>query len=328
MIKSGAAQFHMQQSEETRSQVLKSLAKSQGFSFCGIARAEALTGEARLLEQWLHAGKHGTMQYMENHFDKRIDPRKLVPGAKSVISLMYNYHTKTSLTDETHKISQYAFGEDYHHVLKDKMRALMDALQKTFGDFHARIFTDSAPVLEKAWARRSGIGWQGKNTNIIHPKAGSYFFLAEIICDLALRPDAPLKDYCGSCTACTDACPTGALDTPYVLDASKCISYLTIELNAQTPIPENFRDKMEGWIFGCDICQQVCPWNRFSTEHAEPRFTANSDLRAMQEKDWVEITEEVFNTLFEKSAVQRTGYAGLRRNIRFLVKMKNHRNRS
>jgi len=295
---------------------VKTSAADAGFSFCGIAKAEKLENEARLLETWLQQNRHGNMQYMENYFDKRIDPTLLVPGAKSVISLMYNYYT-TANQQSDYKLASYAFGEDYHHVVKAKLSSLIDTLQATIGQFEARIFVDSAPVLEKAWAKRSGVGWQGKNTNIINPKSGSFFFLAEIICDVEFDYDGPIKDYCGTCTACVDACPTEALNTPYQIDASKCISYLTIELK-DALIPETFAGKMDNWIFGCDICQTVCPWNRFSKQHEEQRFNPKQALLGMTNNDWREITEDVFKELFGKSAVKRTKYLGLERNIKFV----------
>lgn len=291
-----------------------------GFSFCGISKAGELTNEAKQLEQWLQQGKHGKMQYMENYFDKRINPCKLMPGAKSVISLMYNYFTPQKQDDVcAPKISKYAFGEDYHDVIKMKLRQTLSELQQEAGDFQARVFVDSAPVLEKAWAKRSGLGWQGKNTNLIHPKAGSFFFLAEIICDLELEYDGPIKDYCGTCTACIDACPTDALHTAYSLDATKCISYLTIELRDEI-LPGEFKNKMDNWMFGCDVCQDVCPWNRFSKQHSEPKFSAASELLEMKQEEWLEITKEVFNQMFKHSAVKRAKFAVLQRNISFLHK--------
>jgi epoxyqueuosine reductase len=297
---------------------IKQLAAAHGFAFCGISTAQKLEKEAAELEQWLRQGHHGKMQYMENHFDKRVDPSLLVPGARSVISLMYNYHNK-QLPDDPHapKMAQYAYGEDYHFVIKEKLRLLVTDMENLIGRFSARIFVDSAPVLEKAWAKHSGLGWQGKNTNLIHPKAGSYFFLAEIISDLVLAPDGPIKDYCGTCTACIDVCPTDALYEPYKLDASRCISYLTIELR-DTELPEEFRGKMDNWMFGCDICQQVCPWNRFAQPHREPRFDARTELMQMSGNDWMELTEEVFQHLFKDSAVSRTKWQGLQRNIQFI----------
>ena len=292
---------------------IKQLAAAEGFSFCGISKAEKLEPEARHLEEWLNAHQHGSMYYMENHFDMRIDPRVLLPGAKTVITLMYNYYPHSTLQDNTYKISKYAYGEDYHRVIKDKLYALLSAMTTTFGQISARVFVDSAPVMEKAWAKRSGLGWQGKNTNIIHPKAGSFYFLAVLICDLEAEADGPIKDYCGTCTACIDACPTDAL-TPYHLDATRCISYLTIELR-DAMIPTAFSGKMDNWIFGCDVCQDVCPWNRFSKPHNEPRFLPTTQFEKMSDRDWEELTEEVFKEVARHSAMKRTRFAGLKRNV-------------
>jgi epoxyqueuosine reductase len=373
--------------------LVKESALRHGFMGAGIARAEHMDEEARRLEEWLKMDYHGEMAYMTNHFDMRVDPTKLVPGAKSVISLLYNYfpslppkgtsdevdnfspfqgvrgsmeempdarladarreermpdarladarriaqHDDQLLTthysllteanasseaakppeEESFKISRYAFGEDYHKVVRRKLKALVNDLKKEIGDFNARVFVDSAPVLERDWAKRSGQGWIGKNTLLINPKKGSYFFLAEIILDVELEYDHPMRDHCGTCTKCIDACPTEAISpNGYVMDGSKCISYLTIELKSQ--IPDSFKGKMENWIYGCDICQEVCPWNRFSTPHSEPAFEMSDQLREMKKEDWQEITEEVFGGLFSKSAVKRAGYNGLTRNIRFL----------
>lgn len=289
-----------------------------GFTYMGVAKAEQMDEEARRLEAWLNQGHHGKMSYMANHFDKRIDPRKLVEGAKSVISLTYNYHNDAQQTDpEAPKISQYAYGKDYHFVVKSKLKSLLAYIREEIGEVNGRCFVDSAPVLERDWAKRSGVGWVGKHTLLIHPKAGSYFFLAELIIDLDLTTDDPMRDHCGTCTRCIDACPTEAISPEgYVMDGSKCISYLTIEL--KDAIPTEFEDKMEGWIFGCDICQQVCPWNRFAQPHDEPEFEPHSNLLDMTKQDWVEITEEVFRKVFKKSAVKRTKYSGLKRNIDFL----------
>lgn len=277
--------------------------------------------EERRLEQWLNQGRHGTMHWMENHFDKRVDPTKLVPGAKSVISLLYNYFpADDSPSTEAPKISRYAYGEDYHKVIRGKLRHLVEELEeKLVRPIEGRVFVDSAPVLERDWAKRAGVGWTGKNTLLINPKAGSYFFLAEIISDLELEPDRAIKDYCGTCTACIDACPTDAISpSGYLLDASKCISYLTIEL--REAIPNEFAGQMEGWAFGCDICQEVCPWNRFSTPHSEPAFRPHPDLPALSAREKTEMTDEVFRRVFRKSAVKRTKFVGLRRNIDFLAK--------
>ena len=289
-----------------------------GFSFAGIARAEQMDEEARRLESWLNAGMHGQMGYMANHFDKRIDPRKLVEGAKSVISLLYNYYPEQRQSDPAApKISRYAYGEDYHFVLKRKLKDLLRFIGEEIGEVSGRCFVDSAPVLERDWARRSGVGWMGRNTMLINPKAGSYYFLAELILDLELVYDHPIRDYCGTCTRCIEACPTDAISPGgYVVDGSKCISYFTIEL--REAIPEEYRGQFDNWMFGCDICQEVCPWNRFSTPHSEPAFEPHPQLLEMTKGDWEELTEEVFRELFRRSAVKRTGFEGLRRNLGFL----------
>jgi epoxyqueuosine reductase len=302
----------------TQKRLIQQEAYRLGFSFVGVAKAVFLEEEAFRLEQWLEKGMNGKMTYMANHFDKRVDPRKLVPGAKSVISLLYNYHNPTPQADEkAPKISQYAYGKDYHFVVKDKLKSLFRFIQENIGDIDGRVFVDSAPVMERDWARRAGNGWMGKHTLLIHPKAGSYFFLAELISDLDLEADAPMKDYCGSCRRCIDACPTDAIHPDgYSLNASQCISYLTIEL--KEAIPPSFAEKMENWMFGCDICQQVCPWNRFAEPHDEAAFEPHPDLLNMKRKDWEEITEDTFREVFRKSAVKRTKYAGLKRNIAFL----------
>lgn len=291
-----------------------------GFSYVGVAKAGLMEPEAKRLEAWLNQGHHGQMGYMANHFEKRVDPTKLVPGAKSVISLLYNYHNPERQKDPTApKISQYAYGEDYHFVIKRKLKDLFAFIQDEIGEIDGRVFVDSAPVMERDWARRAGNGWMGKHTLLIHPKAGSYFFLAELISDLELEPDGPMKDYCGTCTRCIDACPTEAIAPEgYWVDGSKCISYLTIEL--KEAIPTSFKDQMEGWVFGCDICQEVCPWNRFAQPHEEPAFEPHPDLLDMDRSDWLELTEETFRTVFRKSAVKRTKYKGLKRNIDFLKK--------
>lgn len=290
-----------------------------GFEFVGIARAERMDEEARRLETWLNGNLHGKMAYMANHFDKRIDPRQLVDGAKSVVSLTYNYFTDQEQTDlDAPKISKYAYGADYHIVVKDKLRQLLNFISDTIGEVNGRAFVDSAPVLERDWARRSGTGWVGKNTLLINPKRGSYFFLAELILDLELTSDTPMKDYCGTCRRCIDACPTEAISPEgYFMDGSKCISYLTIELRDEK-LPPQYKDLMEGWMFGCDICQQVCPWNRFSTPHNEPAFEPHPDLLTMTRAEWLDITADVFKEVFKKSAVKRTKYEGLKRNIDFL----------
>ena len=300
--------------------LVKTEAYRLGFSFAGVARARPLDEEARRLEEWLNRGYHGKMSYLENHFDKRIDPTRLVPGAKSVLSLMYNYFPEDDTpSTEVPKISRYAYGEDYHFVLKRKLKELLHFLRDEVGAVDGRVFVDSAPVLERDWAKHAGTGWVGKNTLLINPKAGSYFFLCELISDLELEPDGPMRDYCGSCTRCIEACPTGAISPGgYLVDGSKCISYLTIEL--REAIPEAFQEQMEGWMFGCDICQEVCPWNRFSQPHREPAFAPHPDLPKMGQADWEELTEETFRAVFKSSAVKRTKYGGLQRNIRFLKK--------
>ena len=285
--------------------------------FCGVSRAEFLEEEAPRLEQWLEANMHGNMRYMENHFDKRLDPRLLVDGAKSVVSLALNYFPKETQTPDSYKLSKYAYGEDYHFVIKWKLKELMKFIQAEIGEVDGRVFVDSAPVLDRAWAKKSGLGWIGKNGNLINKQAGSFFFLAELIIDLELEPDGPVKDFCGTCTACIDECPTDAIPQPYVVDGSKCISYLTIELKDEI-IPKEFRGKMEDWMFGCDICQDVCPWNRFSTTHNEPLLSPKPNLLGLNKQDWEDLTEEVFRDLFKNSAVKRTKFDGLKRNIEFL----------
>ena len=297
--------------------LIKKEAKALGFLSCGIAKAGFLEEEAPKLEKWLHEGRQGHMQYMENQFDKRLDPTLLVSGAKSVVSLLFNYHTEVKQKDSSApKIASYALGEDYHFVIKDKLKTLLGRLRQQIGDIDGRAFVDSAPVMDKAWAARTGLGWVGKNTNLISKQVGSFFFIAELIIDLELAYDLPVADHCGSCTACIDACPTEALTAPYQIDGSKCISYATIEL--KEAIPNHFKDKMEGWMFGCDICQNVCPWNRFSTPHSEPRFTPKKELLELTQSDWQELTEETFQKVFKKSAVKRTKYQGITRNIKFL----------
>ncbi len=302
---------------EARAAIVKQIAQRLGFMACGISKATFLEEEAPRLEKWLMQNHHGEMGYMARNFDKRLDPRKLVPGAKSVVSLLYNYYPNASQTDkDAPKLARYAYGKDYHHVIKDKLFEFMHDIQTEIGAVEGRVFVDSAPVLEKAWAAKSGLGWVGKNTNLIRKHNGSYFFIAELIIDLELAADGAVTDHCGSCTACLDACPTNAFVAPYKLDASKCISYYTIEL--KDAIPNEVKGQFDDWAFGCDICQEVCPWNRFSTPHNEPQFEPNPALMQLSKKDWHEITEEVFNRLFEASAVQRTGFNGLKRNLEFL----------
>ena len=303
----------------SHSQFIKSIASQLGFSFCGIAKAEFLKEEAPRLEEWLKRGYQGSMSYLENHFDKRLDPTLLVPGSKSVISLVYNYYPEKDLAQKNTgdlKIAKYAYGEDYHFVIKDKLKTFLNKIREEIGEVNGRAFVDSAPVHERAWAKKSGLGWIGKNSLLLNRSMGSFFFLAELIVDLELEYDGPIKDYCGTCTACMDACPTDAIPQPYVVDGSKCISYFTIELKEE--IPAEVKGKFENWIFGCDICQDVCPWNRFSRPHQEARFQPHSDLEKMKPQDWKEITNDVFNELFKKSAVKRTKLEGLKRNISFV----------
>ncbi|MBC9811309.1 tRNA epoxyqueuosine(34) reductase QueG [Crocinitomicaceae bacterium CZZ-1] len=300
---------------ERYSQLIKSKAYDLGFMYCGISKAGFLEEEAPRLEQWLKDNRNGKMGYMENHFDKRLNPTLLVDDAKSVVSLLLNYFPEEQQSDDSFKVSKYAYGADYHNVIKDKLKELYQFIQTEIGEVGGRMFVDSAPVMDKAWAKKSGLGWIGKNSNLIHPKEGSFFFIAELILDLELQEDGPIKDYCGRCTRCIDACPTEAIVEPYVVDGSKCISYLTIELK-DALIPGAFHDKMDNWIFGCDVCQDVCPWNRFAKAHQEPAFMPNGQLLGMRKTDWKELTEEVFRELFRNSAVKRTKYSGLIRNIR------------
>jgi epoxyqueuosine reductase len=300
-----------------RTNFIKATAQKLGFSFCGISRAEFLNEEAPRLEEWLRRGYQGKMSYLENYFDKRLDPTLLVPGAKSVVSLMYNYYPKEELPENSgYKVARYAYGEDYHFVIREKLRSLMEEIRDTIGHVEGRAFVDSAPVMERAWAKKSGLGWIGKNSLLLNRESGSFFFLAEIIIDLELDYDGPVKDYCGTCTACMDACPTEAIAEPYVVDGSKCISYFTIELKEE--IPQDVKGKFGNWIFGCDICQEVCPWNRFSRPHGESRFDPPEELKSFTSNDWKELTEEVFSRVFKKSPLKRTKYEGLKRNIRFL----------
>jgi epoxyqueuosine reductase len=308
----------MQLKKQAYSDMIKTEAKNLGFMFCGIAKAEFLEQEAPRLEDWLKKGMHGEMQYMENHFDKRLDPRLLVDGAKSVISLGLNYYTDNDQQDLlAPKISRYAYGADYHHVIKDKLKQLLNIINEKIGEVGGRAFVDSAPVLDRAWAKKAGMGWIGKNGNLINKKAGSFFFLAELIIDLELEYDIePTANHCGSCTRCVDACPTDAIVGPYIVDGSRCISYLTIELKNE--IPAEFKGKMDNWMFGCDICQDVCPWNKFSVLHNEPSFTPHAELLGMKQTDWEDITHETFQKVFKNSAVKRTKFDGLKRNIEFL----------
>jgi epoxyqueuosine reductase len=296
---------------------IKQKASELGFFYCGFSQAGFLAEEAPKLERWLSEGRHGKMTYMEHHFDKRLDPTRLVEGSNSVISLLLNYFPSESQTEGAPKISKYAYGEDYHKVIKDKLKLLVETLKEEIGDIQGRVFVDSAPVMDKAWAKKAGLGWIGKNTNLIHPKEGSFFFIAEIISDLSFTQDPPMRDYCGTCTKCLDACPTDALTSPYQIDASRCISYLTIELKDQL-LPQQFNQSMENWVFGCDICQDVCPWNRFSKAHQEKRFNPDFELLNLHTKEWQELSSNHFEILFKNSAIKRTGFQGLKRNINFL----------
>jgi len=297
--------------------LIKAEAKRLGFLSCGMSKAMFLEAEAPRLEKWLQKNYHGEMHYMENHFDKRLDPTKLVEDSKSVISLLLNYFpTEIQRDASAPKLSKYAYGTDYHFVIKDKLKQLLNFIQEEIGDVHGRAFVDSAPVLDKAWAAKSGLGWIGKHSNLLTQQVGSFYFIAELIIDLDLEYDAPVTDHCGTCTACIDACPTQAITEPYVVDGSKCISYFTIELKEN--IPTEFKGKLDDWMFGCDVCQDVCPWNKFSKSHSEPLFNPHPELLDMTKKDWEEITEYTFQKIFKKSAVKRTKYPGLIRNINFL----------
>ncbi len=309
----------MLQSPENYSNLIKAKAKKFGFQNCGISRAEFLEEDAQPFETWLNNNYHGEMSYMENYFEKRLDPRLLVEGSKSVISLSYNYFPEENLFGiDQLKISKYAYGQDYHEIIKEILKEMVAELQDEIGDFECRIFTDSAPILERSWARKSGIGWVGKNANLITKQAGSFYFLAEIICDLELQEDNETTDHCGSCRKCIDACPTNAIVSDKIIDGSKCISYATIELKNE--IPESFKGNMEDWMFGCDICQDVCPWNRFSKPHQQEKFKPNNLLKNLRKSDWQELSQELFSELFRKSPVKRTKFAGLKRNIEFLTK--------
>ncbi|TAF34729.1 MAG: tRNA epoxyqueuosine(34) reductase QueG [Cytophagales bacterium] len=303
---------------ENYARIAKKHAQELGFSFCGIAQAEFLEEEAPRLEKWLKQGFHGDMGWMNENFDKRLDPRLLVEGAQSVISVLYNYAPPQTLfeDEQNFKISRYAYGKDYHKVIKKKLKDYIQLLKKDIGDFNGRAFVDSAPVMDKVWAKKAGLGWIGKHSNLINPKQGSYFFIAELILDVRMQPDAPIRDYCASCRLCIDACPTQAIVEPYRVDAQKCIPYLTIELKTQ--LPENMKGSYQQWIFGCDICQEVCPWTRRSKPHQEPAFMPNEWLAGMKKQDWIEMTEETFEKVFASSPVKRTKFEGLKRNILFL----------
>lgn len=297
-------------------QFIKAESKRLGFLSCGISKAGFLEVEAPRLENWLSQNRHGEMQYLENHFDKRLNPTLLVDDAKSVISLLLNYYPPEFQNEDSYKISKYAYGQDYHFVIKEKLKELLDSIQSQIGDVSGRAFVDSAPILDKAWAAKSGLGWIGKNSNLLTQQVGSFYFIAELIVDLELEYDHAVTDHCGTCTACIDACPTEAIVAPYVVDGSKCISYFTIELKDN--IPTEMKSKMDDWMFGCDVCQDVCPWNKFSKAHNEPLFNPNPELLSYAKKDWEEISTDVFQKVFKNSAVKRTKLEGLKRNIEFL----------
>ena len=298
--------------------IVKRLAKEQGFMACGISKAEFLEEEATGLEQWLKHGYHGEMTWMENHFDERLDPRKLVPGAKSVISVLLNYFPEKGQAADAPKISKYAYGRDYHKVIRNKLKRMLTGIYEEIGQVHGRGFVDSAPVMDRAWARRSGLGWIGKHSLLLSKKAGSFYFIGELIVDLELDPDGPSTDHCGSCTACIDACPTEAIVSPTVVDSNKCISYLTIEY--KKALPTEFQDKMEQWVYGCDICQDVCPWNRFSSPHQELDFNIREAIGKNGWQEWEEITHELWEEIMQGSAIRRTGYQGFKRNLSFAKK--------
>ena len=298
--------------------LIKKWSRELGFDHCGIARAVRLDDDARRLEDWLGKGMNGTMRYMEDHFELRIDPSRLVPGARSVITLLLNYFPAVQQQQDAPRVAKYAFGEDYHAVIRDKLRTLLEKMRSVFGVIDGRGFVDSAPVLERSWAVRSGLGWIGKNGNLLHRQAGSFFFIATLIVDLELEYDAPFAgDYCGTCRRCIEACPTDAIGENKVVDGSRCISYFTIELK-ELLIPDEMKGKFDNWLFGCDTCQDVCPWNRFSRPGNEPAFTPIPAILNFRTLDWEELTEEKFRELFRHSAIKRTKYAGIRRNLHFL----------
>ncbi len=297
---------------------IKNRAAELGFSYCGIARAQQLDEDARRLEAWLSKGMHGQMHYMENHFDLRTNPARLVPGARSVITLLLNYFPAAQQSSEVPKISKYAYGKDYHEVIREKLHLLIDNIKQEIGDINGRGFVDSAPVLERSWALKSGLGWIGKNGNLITKKNGSFFFIATLICDLELEYDSPFtKDYCGSCTKCIDHCPTEAILPNKIIDGSKCISYFTIELKEEL-LPENMKGKFNNWMFGCDVCQDVCPWNRFSKATTETAFTPLPEILNLSTKEWMELTEETFKAIFKHSPLKRTKFKGIQRNLKFI----------
>jgi len=303
---------------QKHTEIIKTLAAKAGFDHCGIAKAQVLNEDAKRLETWLSKGMHGTMQYMENHFDLRIDPSKLVPGAKSVITLLLNYFPEQQQSEFVPQVSKYAYGNDYHEVIRTKLKLFLQNIKEQVGEVQGRGFVDSAPVLERAWAQKAGIGWIGKNGNLITKQSGSFFFIATLIVDLELvYDDAFAKDYCGTCTKCIDACPTDAIHPDKVIDGSKCISYFTIELK-EALIPENMKGKFDDWMFGCDVCQDVCPWNRFSKFTAEIHFTPIPEILNFSKSDWEALTEESFKSIFKNSPLKRTKFEGIKRNLNFI----------
>jgi epoxyqueuosine reductase len=306
------------QAKKKHTEFIKATSKSLGFDYCGIAKAEQLEDDARRLENWLSKGFQGTMEYMNNYFDLRIDPSKLVPGAKSVITLLLNYYPSQMQNAEAPQVSKYAYGKDYHEVIKEKLKAFLQLIKENIGNVHGRGFVDSAPVLEKSWAQKSGLGWVGKNGNLITKNNGSFFFIATLITDLDLETDNPfIKDYCGTCTRCIDSCPTDAILPDKVIDGSKCISYFTIELKEML-IPGSMKNKFDNKIFGCDVCQDVCPWNRFSTPTNEISFQPIKEILNFNKNDWEEITEETFKIIFKDSPLKRAKFGGIKRNLKFI----------
>lgn len=306
---------------ERHTAMIKQEALRLGFESCGVSKATKLDNDARRLEQWLNKDMHGKMHYMERNFDLRVDPTKLVPGAKSVVTMLLNYYPEECQAADTPKVAKYAWGKDYHFVIKDKLKLLLQFIKDNIGDVDGRGFVDSAPVLEKSWASRSGLGWIGKNANLLTKHSGSFFFVATLISDLELIPDAPFAtDHCGTCTRCLDACPTGAITEPTVVDGSKCISYFTIELKDML-IPTEYHDKMEGWMFGCDVCQDVCPWNRFSKPHTEPEFNPIPEILNLSLAEWETMTDEAFRKIFRKSPMKRSKWEGIQRNIKAIKKI-------
>ena len=303
---------------EVASRIIKRLAKEQGFFACGISKADFLEEEATGLERWLKAGFHGDMSWMENHFDARLDPRKLMPGAKSVVSVLLNYYPAQEQNVGVPKISKYAYGRDYHKVIRGKLKRMLEGIRAEVGEVEGRGFVDSAPVMDRAWARRSGLGWIGKHSLLLSKKEGSFFFIGELILDLELTPDGQSTDHCGTCTACIDACPTQAIVAPTVVDSNKCISYLTIEY--KKALPTAYQDKMEEWVYGCDVCQDVCPWNRFSKPTEEPDFKLREAVATKGSEEWEEVTHELWDEIMKGSAIRRTGYEGFKRNLKFSKK--------